>query len=156
MYTQAYSCSRFPIQTPKPEVQNLAGPLLRIGCATLNFIPPGDGTDRRNLRVIIPKSDYTLPGETITLSFAAYTDETPPVLVPGTDTTATLLVSDPYPDAGLQLISVCTTLISDRRTGHMVYLNTPLPDRILRPLQIQRRLNITCCLLIAKGSTAKK
>lgn len=126
----------FPIQTPKPEVQNLAGPLLRIGCATLNFIPPGDGTDRRNLRVIIPKSDYTLPGETITLSFAAYTDETPPVLVPGTDTTATLLVSDPYPDAGAPIdIGVYDTHFrpANRTYGVLKYTitrsgSTPTPD----------------------------
>ncbi|KDD70740.1 hypothetical protein V466_05055 [Pseudomonas mandelii PD30] len=90
----------FPIQTLAPEVQNLAGPLRRIGCSTLNFVPPGDGTTRRNLRVTIPKSAYTVAGETITLSFAAYTDATPPVLVPGTETTADLPVPDPYPEAG--------------------------------------------------------
>ncbi|WP_283184182.1 hypothetical protein [Pseudomonas svalbardensis] len=91
----------FPIQTPAPEVQNLAGPMRRIGCSTLNFVPPGDGTARRNLRVIIPKSGYTVAGETITLSFAAYTDASPPVLVDGTETTVDLPVPDPYPPAGV-------------------------------------------------------
>lgn len=90
----------FPIQTPAPSVQNLAGPLRRIGCSTLNFVPPGDGTTRRNLTVIIPKSAYTVLGETITLRFAAYTDTTPPELVPGTEITADLPVPDPYPNAG--------------------------------------------------------
>jgi hypothetical protein len=93
----------FPIQTPAPVVQDPAGPQHRIGCSTLNFVPPGDSTNRRNLKVIIPKSGYTVPGETITLSYAAYTDATPPVLMPGTETTADLPVPDPYPDAGAEI-----------------------------------------------------
>jgi len=90
----------FPIQTQMPEVLGLAGPLRRIGCSTLNFVPPGDGTPRRNLRVRIPKSPYTVAGETITLSWGAYTDATPPVLIPGTETTADLPITGTFPDEG--------------------------------------------------------
>lgn len=125
----------FPIQTPAPEVQNLAGPLKRIGCTTLNW-GTGDGTSRRNLRVIIPKSAYTVSGEKITLSFAAYTDATPPVLVPGTDTTAQLDVPDPYPDAGATIdIGVYETHFkpANRANGVLSYTitrtgTTPTPD----------------------------
>ncbi|MFW6749760.1 hypothetical protein ACKUG4_03615 [Pseudomonas glycinae] len=125
----------FPIQTPAPEVQNLAGPLKRIGCATLNW-GAGDGTSRRNLRVIIPKSAYTVPGEKITLSFAAYTDTTPPVLVPGTDTEAELDVPDPYPDAGAPIdIGTYATHFkpANRANGVLSYTitrsgTTPTPD----------------------------
>lgn len=97
----------FPIQTPAPEVQDLAGPLKRIGCSTLNFVPPGDGTTRRNLKVRIPKSAYTVDGETITLSWAAYTDETTPAPVPGTAVSADLPITGTFPDAGA-LINIGT------------------------------------------------
>ncbi|MHC8391987.1 hypothetical protein ACYZTM_29195 [Pseudomonas sp. MDT2-39-1] len=90
----------FPIQTPMPQVQGLQGSARRISCPTLNFIPPGDGTNRRNLAVIIPKSTYTVDGETITLSYAAYTNTNPPILVPGTETTADLLISGVFPNEG--------------------------------------------------------
>ncbi|WP_103310358.1 MULTISPECIES: hypothetical protein [unclassified Pseudomonas] len=90
----------FPIQTPMPEVLNLAGPLKRIGCSTLNFGASGDGTPRRNLQVRIPKSSYTVDGETVTLSWAAYTNEIPPILIPGTGTTVDLNISGTFPDAG--------------------------------------------------------
>lgn len=117
----------FPIQTPAPTVQNLAGPLRRIGCSTLNFVPPGDGTARRNLRVIIPKSSYTVAGETITLSFAAYTDASPPVLVDGTETTVDLPVPDPYPPAGVPVdIGVYATHFkpANRTNGVLTYTIT--------------------------------
>ncbi|WP_223484220.1 hypothetical protein [Pseudomonas sp. A-RE-19] len=97
----------FPIQTLAPEVQDLAGPLKRIGCSTLNFVPPGDGTSRRNLKVRIPKSAYTVDGETITLSWAAYSDEAIPVLIPGTETTASYPITGTFPDAGA-LINIGT------------------------------------------------
>lgn len=89
------------IETPMPLVLGLAGPLRRIGCPTLNF--GGDGTLRRNLMVNVPKSAYTVDGETITLKWAAYTADSPPVLIPGTEVTVDHVISGVYPDDGVDI-----------------------------------------------------
>ncbi|MHC8377397.1 hypothetical protein ACYZT3_15655 [Pseudomonas sp. MDT1-16] len=117
----------FPIETPMPEVLNLAGPLRRIGCSTLNFVPPGDGSNRRNLSVRIPKSDYTVDGETITLSWAAYTSAEQPELVPGTETTADFKINGTFPDIGEPIyIGTYETHLkpANRANGHLSYTIT--------------------------------
>lgn len=98
--SQDITVAPFPIELAEPEVLDLAGINKNlIACATLNF-PTADGTARHNLRVLIPKSPYTVDGETITLSWEAYTGDSPPVLIPGTEVTESLLISGTYPDAG--------------------------------------------------------
>lgn len=99
--TKDVDVAPFPIELAEPEVLGLDGAFKNvIACATLNYGPTGDGTARHNLRVLIPKSlPYTVDGETITLSWAAYRGS-PPVLIPGTETTESFLISGTYPDAG--------------------------------------------------------
>ena len=117
----------FPIETEMPEVLGLAGPLRRIGCSTLNFVPPGDGTNRRNLRVRIPKSPYTVDGETITLTWEAFTNATPPLPIPNTKTTADLPITGTFPAEGVLInIGDYSTHLkpANRANGHLGYTIT--------------------------------
>ncbi len=96
----------FPIEMAAPIIEGLAGPARRIGCSTLNFPTatlPGDGTDRRDLLVRILPNAYTVDGETITLSYEAFTKTDPPVPIPDTDATATFVITGTYPAQGAQI-----------------------------------------------------
>ncbi|MEO8645789.1 hypothetical protein [Pseudomonas sp.] len=93
----------FPIEMAAPEIMNLAGPSRRIGCSTLNFptaTVPNDGTARRNLIVRVLPNSYTVDGETITLKYQAFSNETPPVAIPGTDAEATYPITGTFPGSG--------------------------------------------------------
>ncbi|MGW8467008.1 hypothetical protein [Pseudomonas sp. CLCA07] len=87
----------FPIEMAAPEVLKLAGPAKRIGCPTLNFGSSGDGANRRNLQVLIHKNQFTVDGETITLTWKGVTSDTPPVDI---KTTATFDIDGDFPDGG--------------------------------------------------------
>ncbi|EUB84583.1 hypothetical protein [Pseudomonas sp. GM30] len=96
----------FPVEMAAPIVQNLAGPRRRIGCATLNYptaTNPGDGTERRNLRVTILPNPYTVAGEEITLKYAAYDKASPPVLIPDTEVDVKFEIEGNFPEEGVVL-----------------------------------------------------
>lgn len=92
------------IETPAPEVLNLAGPArLRIGCSTLNFGASNDGTSRRNLLVRVLKSPYTVEGAIIELSWSAVTiptDGSEPQPLPG-ETSKPQEIVGTFPDDGV-------------------------------------------------------
>lgn len=94
----------FPIEMAAPEIVGLAGPLRRIGCPTLNFPTatyPNDGTDRRNMLIRVLPNPYTVDGETITVKYQGFNQETPPKPIPDTDAEATHLISGPFPPEGV-------------------------------------------------------
>ncbi|MBV4458569.1 hypothetical protein KVG96_11455 [Pseudomonas sp. COR58] len=89
------------IELPKPLVQALENDA--IACPTLNFVPPGDGTNRRNLKVVIPPSTSMVAGRTVTLKWAGYTDEAATVPIDGTEVEKDIVIPDPVPAEGLAL-----------------------------------------------------
>ncbi|MFJ4196709.1 hypothetical protein [Pseudomonas sp. NPDC089534] len=89
------------IELPKPLVQALEEDA--IACPTLNFVPPGDGTSRRNLKVIIPPSTSMVAGRTFKLKWAGYTDEAATVPIDGTEVEKDIVIPDPVPAEGIEL-----------------------------------------------------
>ncbi|MBC3376503.1 hypothetical protein HU762_21400 [Pseudomonas sp. SWRI92] len=89
------------IELPMPEVQGLSRNA--IACPTLNFVN-GDGTSRRNLKVVIPFSSSLVDGRTVTLNWGGYSDENATVPISGTATTATHLISGTVPTEGIEMV----------------------------------------------------
>ncbi|MFG6203111.1 hypothetical protein [Pseudomonas retamae] len=88
----------FPIQTAAPTILYLTGKDQNlIGCPTLDVIGAGG---RRTLQVVVPKSDYTVVQEEITVKFGAYIND---VLVENTEVTAKHAITTPYPDEGVTI-----------------------------------------------------
>ncbi|GID02822.1 hypothetical protein [Pseudomonas sp. 008] len=94
------------IDLPKPVVQGLV--FDNISCPTLNFLPtddpdhPGDGTNRRNLKVIIPYSTSLTDGRTVTLKWEGFEDEGATIPIPDTDVTRDIPISGTVPPEGIE------------------------------------------------------
>lgn len=94
------------IDLPKVLVQGLI--FDEISCPTLNFLPvddpsfPGDGTNRRNLKVNIPFSASLLDGRTVTLKWQGYEDESATIPIAGTLVTRDINISGTVPPEGIE------------------------------------------------------
>jgi hypothetical protein len=89
------------IDLPKPLVQGLENDA--IACPTLNFVPPGDGTTRRNLKVVIPFSPSLLDTRVVTLKWGGYTDENATIPIPGTEVTKDHTIVGTVPAEGIEM-----------------------------------------------------
>lgn len=89
------------IDLPKPLVQGLIRN--NISCPTLNFVPPNDGTSRRNLKVNIPPSPSLVDGKDVVLTWGGYTDEFATVPIPNTEVSVTHTVVGTVPPEGIEL-----------------------------------------------------
>ncbi len=87
---------------PKPVVDGLV--FDSISCPTLNFIPPGDGTNRRNLKVVVPISPSMVSGRTVTLTWGGFTDSSADKPITGTQVSVPLVVPTPAPAAGMEFL----------------------------------------------------
>ncbi|UZE09245.1 hypothetical protein [Pseudomonas sp. B21-053] len=94
------------IDLPAPQVQGLL--FDSISCPTLNFMPasdpnwPGDGTNRRNLKVIIPNSPSLLDGRMLILVWEGFTDEFGTVPIPWTRATKNIPIVGTVPPTGIE------------------------------------------------------
>lgn len=94
------------IDLPKPMAQGLI--FDSISCPTLNFLPtgdpdhPGDGTTRRNLKVIIPYSASLVDGRTVTLKWEGFEDENATIPIAGTAVTKDIPISGTVPAEGIE------------------------------------------------------
>lgn len=94
------------IDLPKPQVQGLI--FDSVSCPTLNFLPPndpdhpGDGTNRRNLKVTIPYSASLIDGRTVTLNWEGFTDESATTPISGTKVTKDIPISGTVPSDGIE------------------------------------------------------
>lgn len=94
------------VDLPKVQVQGLI--FDEISCPTLNFLPaddpsyPGDGTNRRNLKVIIPFSSSLLDGRTVTLKWEGYEDEGATLPISGTSVTKDIPIVGTVPPEGIE------------------------------------------------------
>jgi hypothetical protein len=92
------------IVLPPVEVQALVYD--SISCPTLNFLPatdpdyPGDGTSRRNLKVVIPFSDSMQDGRDLILKWEGFEDEGATIPIADTAITKTIPMTDPIPPDG--------------------------------------------------------
>ena len=93
------------IDLPKPQAQGLV--FDSISCPTLNFMLttdpdyPGDGTNRRNLKVTIPYSTSLVDGRTVTLKWEGFEDENATIPIAGTSVTKDIVISGAVPPEGM-------------------------------------------------------
>jgi hypothetical protein len=90
------------VDLPKAVVDGLV--FDSISCPTLNFIPPGDGTNRRNLKVVVPFSPSMVSGRTVTLTWGGFTDSSANDPITGTQVSVPLVVPTPAPVAGMEFL----------------------------------------------------
>ncbi|MCX2546180.1 hypothetical protein [Pseudomonas sp. COW5] len=88
------------IDLPKPVVDGLI--FDNISCPTLNFVPPGDGTSRRNLKVLVPFSPSMVTGRDVELTWEGFTDQNTSNPIAGTKVSVTLPVPNPAPATGME------------------------------------------------------
>ena len=88
------------VDLPKPLVQGLRNE--NISCPTLNFIR-GDGTTRRNLKVVVPFSAALVPPRTVTVDWGGFTDEDATIPIAGTATSVDYVITGPVPPTGIEL-----------------------------------------------------
>ena len=89
------------IDLPPPEVQGLENGA--IACPTLNFVPPNDGTSRRNLKVVIPFSPSLIDRRVVTLKWGGFSDEEATIPIPGTEVTKTYTIDGTVPAEGIEM-----------------------------------------------------
>ncbi|WP_053157427.1 hypothetical protein [Pseudomonas sp. Pf153] len=89
------------IDLPPPEVQGLEHDA--IACPTLNFVPPNDGTSRRNLIVVIPFSPSLIDTRVVTLKWGGFSDENATIPIAGTEVTATHTIVGTVPAEGIEM-----------------------------------------------------
>jgi len=90
------------IDLPKPVVDGLI--FDNISCPTLNFVPPGDGTSRRNLKVVVPFSPSMVTGRDVVLTWEGFTDQNTSNPIAGTKVSVTLPVPNPAPATGMEFL----------------------------------------------------
>lgn len=89
------------VDLPPPEVQGLENDA--IACPTLNFVPPNDGTSRRNIKVVIPFSPSLIDTRTVTLKWGGFRDENATNPIPGTEVTKSHLIVGTVPAEGIEM-----------------------------------------------------
>ncbi|MEX0165020.1 hypothetical protein MRBLPD1_003532 [Pseudomonas brassicacearum] len=89
------------IDLPAPEVQGLENDA--IACPTLNFVPPNDGTSRRNLKVVIPFSPSLIDTRVVTLKWGGFSDENATIPIPGTEVTKPYTIVGTVPAEGIEM-----------------------------------------------------
>ncbi|ROM70576.1 hypothetical protein BK653_01405 [Pseudomonas brassicacearum] len=89
------------IDLPAPEVQGTINNA--IACRTLNFVPPTDGTSRRNLKVVIPFSSSLIDTRVVTLKWGGFSDENATIPIAGTEVTKTHTITGTVPPEGIEM-----------------------------------------------------